>query len=66
VINTWAAHVLGIEATLFFEPTYASISRFLASASGPRSVASLNETAHLRGGPEGPLREPRSAPTREV
>ena len=50
VINTWAAHVLGLEATLFFEPTYTSISRFLASASGPRSVASLNETAHLSGG----------------
>ena len=51
VINTWAAHVLGLETTLFFEPVYTSISRFLASASGERSLASLNEAAHLRAGP---------------
>ena len=51
VINTWAAHVLGLETTLFFEPVYTSISRFLASASGERSLASLNEAAHLREGP---------------
>jgi probable phosphoglycerate mutase len=51
VINTWAAHVLGLETTLFFDPVYTSISRFLASASGERSLASLNECAHLREGP---------------
>jgi probable phosphoglycerate mutase len=51
VINTWAAHVLGLETTLFFDPVYTSISRFLASASGERSLASLNEAAHLREGP---------------
>lgn len=49
VINAWAGHVLGIQAPLFFEPAYTSISRFLAAASGERSVGSLNETAHLRG-----------------
>ena len=48
VINAWAAHVLGIEAPLFFDPTYTSINRFLAARSGERSVASLNEMAHLR------------------
>lgn len=50
VINAWAAHVLGLalESSLFFDPTYASISRFLAAGSGERSVESLNETAHLR------------------
>ena len=51
VINTWAAHVLGLETTLFFEPVYTSINRFLASASGERSLASLNEASHLREGP---------------
>jgi probable phosphoglycerate mutase len=50
VINTWAAHVLGMEKTLFFDPTYTGISRFLAASSGERSVASLNEVAHLRPG----------------
>jgi len=49
VINTWAAHVLGLplERTLFFDPRYASINRFLAASSGERSIASLNETQHL-------------------
>jgi probable phosphoglycerate mutase len=51
VINTWAAHVLGLETMLFFDPVYTSINRFLASASGERSLASLNEAAHLREGP---------------
>ena len=48
VVNIWAAHVLGMDTSLFFEPDYTSISRFLAAASGERSLASLNETAHLR------------------
>jgi probable phosphoglycerate mutase len=50
VINSWAAHVLGLATTLFFQPTYTSISRFLASSGGERSVASLNEAPHLREG----------------
>jgi probable phosphoglycerate mutase len=50
VVNAWAAHVLGLEATLFFQPGYTSVSRFLAAGSGERSVATLNETSHLRGG----------------
>lgn len=48
VINCWAAHVLGIDAPLFFEPTYTSINRVLAASSGERMVVTLNEAAHLR------------------
>ena len=49
VINLWAAHVLGLSRpNLFFAPEYTSLNRFLASGKGQRSVASLNETAHLR------------------
>jgi 2,3-bisphosphoglycerate-dependent phosphoglycerate mutase len=50
VINVWTAHVLGFEREnpLFFDPAYTSVSRFLAAASGERSLKSLNETAHLR------------------
>jgi probable phosphoglycerate mutase len=48
VINAWAAHVLGIEAPIFFDPGYTSVQRFLAAKSGERMVASLNELAHLR------------------
>ena len=43
VINTWTAHVLGMEKTLFFDPTYTGISRFLAwektfSPAGPMEM----------------------------
>jgi len=48
VINAWAARILGLERFLFFAPEYTSINRFLVSGSGLRSVASLNEAAHLR------------------
>jgi probable phosphoglycerate mutase len=48
VVNAYAGHVLGIDDPLFFLPAYTSISRILASAAGPRSIASLNETAHVR------------------
>jgi probable phosphoglycerate mutase len=49
VINHFVCDVLGIGPRLFFEPRYASISRIAASRAGIRSVASLNETGHLRG-----------------
>lgn len=52
VVNIWASHVLGLGDRLFFEPSYTSISRFLAASSGERSIVSLNETAHLRGHPD--------------
>jgi probable phosphoglycerate mutase len=48
VVNAYAGHVLGIDDPLFFLPAYTSISRVLASGSGPRSIKSLNETAHVR------------------
>jgi probable phosphoglycerate mutase len=48
VINAYTAQVLGIEAPLFFEPGYTAISRVLAASGGARSIASLNESAHLR------------------
>jgi len=51
VVNAWAAHVLDLEPTLFFQPLYTSVSRFLAAGSGERSLLSLNETAHLRAAP---------------
>ncbi|MEE3329420.1 MAG: histidine phosphatase family protein [Myxococcota bacterium] len=48
VINAWAAHVLGIGNQLFLDAGYTSVHRFFAASTGERSVASLNETAHLR------------------
>ena len=48
VINVYTGHVLGLDDPLFFLPGYTSISRVLAASSGERSIASLNETAHLR------------------
>jgi len=51
VINVYLAHILGLADPIFFEPRYASISRVKASGSGPRTIVSLNEFAHLRGLP---------------
>jgi len=48
VINTYLADVLGLDAMLFFEPAYTSISRVLVSRTGARTLVSLNETGHLR------------------
>jgi 2,3-bisphosphoglycerate-dependent phosphoglycerate mutase len=47
VINVYLAHVLGLDASLWFHPEYTSISRVRAARSGPRSLVSLNDTAHL-------------------
>jgi probable phosphoglycerate mutase len=49
VINAYASHVLSMDFPLFFQPHYTSVNRFLASSSGHRSVASLNEVGHLHG-----------------
>jgi len=49
VINVWAAHVLGMAPRVFFEADYTSINRFVCARGGQRSVASLNERAHLKG-----------------
>ena len=49
VINQYLAHILGIETQLgFFYPQYTSIHRVVASREGLRSLATLNEVAHLR------------------
>jgi probable phosphoglycerate mutase len=47
VINVFLAHVLGIDRLLWFHPEYTSVSRVQAARTGERSVATLNETAHL-------------------
>jgi 2,3-bisphosphoglycerate-dependent phosphoglycerate mutase len=50
VINSYVAHVLGIEAKgAFFYPNYTSIHRIAAARSGERAIVTLNETPHLRG-----------------
>jgi probable phosphoglycerate mutase len=48
VIGAYLGHVLGIQQLLFFEAGYTSISRVLAASTGERTVASMNELAHLR------------------
>jgi broad specificity phosphatase PhoE len=47
VINVALAVVLGLDRHLWFEPHYTSLSRLVASRTGVRSLASLNERAHL-------------------
>ena len=54
VINVAFGSVLGIEQPLWFEPGYSSLSRMFASRTGIRSVASLNELAHLEAKRERP------------
>ena len=49
VINTWAASVLGLAPRLFFDARYTSVNRFMAAASGERSLVSLNEMPHMEG-----------------
>ncbi|HSO96342.1 MAG TPA: histidine phosphatase family protein [Acidimicrobiia bacterium] len=47
VLNVYLAHVVGTERLLWFHPEYTSISRVAAARTGQRSIATLNETAHL-------------------
>ena len=47
VINVALAIVLGLDRHLWFDPHYTSLSRMVASRTGVRSLASLNERAHL-------------------
>lgn len=54
VINVALGSVLGIAQPLWFEPGYTSVSRMIASRAGVRSVASLNELAHLEAKRERP------------
>lgn len=47
VVNVALALLLGLDRELWFDPHYTSISRMVASRAGIRSLASLNERAHL-------------------
>jgi 2,3-bisphosphoglycerate-dependent phosphoglycerate mutase len=47
-INAYLSAVLGLENLMFFVPDYTSVSRVRASRAGPRSLVTLNESAHLR------------------
>lgn len=47
VINAYLSTILGIDRPLFFEPTYTSISRVMASSRGHRSLVSVNEVPHM-------------------
>lgn len=47
VVNVALALLLGLDRELWFDPHYTSVSRMVASRSGIRSLASLNECAHL-------------------
>lgn len=51
VINVYLAHVLGLAEAMFFHPDYTSVSRVRAARTGPRSIASINETGHLHPDP---------------
>lgn len=48
VINVWAAHVIGFEPRMFFNPNYTSLNTFMAASSGEKSIITLNEHVHLR------------------
>lgn len=60
VINVYLGALLALDRLLWFEPGYTSISRVAAARTGPRSVVSLNETAHLVG-----VRDPVAPPPPE-
>jgi 2,3-bisphosphoglycerate-dependent phosphoglycerate mutase len=47
IINVAFAIVLGLDRHLWFEPHYTSLSRMVASRTGVRSLASINECSHL-------------------
>jgi probable phosphoglycerate mutase len=47
VINVYLAALLDLRHHLWFDPAYTSVSRVRAARTGERSLASLNETAHL-------------------
>jgi probable phosphoglycerate mutase len=51
VVNAYLSWVLGLDGGNFFLPHYTSISRVAAARTGVRSIASINETGHLRGLP---------------
>ena len=48
VINVVVSAVLGVGPQMLFLPAYTSMWRVLVASTGQRSLASLNETGHLR------------------
>lgn len=47
VVNTWLAHLLGIDRPLAFPLDYAGVTRVAAGRDGRRSVRTVNEIAHV-------------------
>jgi broad specificity phosphatase PhoE len=47
-VNAAAGQVLAQERTIWFPPTYCSITRIGAARDGRRGITSLNETGHVR------------------
>jgi probable phosphoglycerate mutase len=47
VVNTWLAHLLGLDRPLAFPLDYTGITRVLAGRDGRRVVRTVNETAHV-------------------
>ena len=47
VVNAVLTHILGLEMKLTFPIDYCSITRILFSRSGTRTIAAVNETAHV-------------------
>lgn len=47
-INAYTGQVTGQRRSLWFAPSYASVSRVGAARDGRRGIISLNETAHVR------------------
>jgi len=46
VINSYVAHIIGVEADMFFRPAHTSVS-IVFSGHGVRAMQSLNDVAHL-------------------
>ena len=47
VVNTWLAHLLGLDRPLVFPLDYAGITRVLAGRDGRRLVRTVNEIAYV-------------------
>jgi probable phosphoglycerate mutase len=47
VVNTWLAHLLGLDRPLVFPLDYAGVTRVLAGRDGRRVVRTINEIAHV-------------------
>jgi broad specificity phosphatase PhoE len=46
VINSYVAHIIGVDADMFFRPAHTSVS-IVFSGHGVRAMQSLNDVAHL-------------------